>query len=62
MSDEDYETVQRMLRNHFKYTRSAKADEVLRKWDKYAPKLVKVFPKDYKRAMGDRIVAESGNG
>ena len=44
-----------MVRRHFQYTRSAKADEVLRKWDEPShPKFVKVFPKDYKRALADR--------
>jgi glutamate synthase domain-containing protein 3 len=51
-----------MIRGHFKYTRSVKADDVLRKWETYAPKFVKVFPKDYKRALTDRLAAESGNG
>ena len=58
----DVEEVQGLLRNHFRYTRSEKADDVLRKWDAYAPKFVKVFPKDYKRALTDRLQAESGNG
>jgi glutamate synthase domain-containing protein 2/glutamate synthase domain-containing protein 3 len=58
----DVEIVQRLIRNHFKYTRSTKADEILRKWDAYAPKFVKVFPRDYKRALADRLAAESGNG
>src|SRR5262249_37907450 len=62
MGDEDLERVQRMVRRHFQYTRSRRADEILRKWDTYAPKFVKVFPKDYKRALGERIAAESGNG
>ncbi len=62
LDDDDLELIQRMLRNHFKYTRSEKADDVLRKWDTYAPKFVKVFPRDYKRALTDRIQAESGNG
>jgi glutamate synthase domain-containing protein 2/glutamate synthase domain-containing protein 1/glutamate synthase domain-containing protein 3 len=62
LTEEDIETLQRMLRNHFKYTRSKKADDVLRKWDALAPKFVKVFPRDYKRALADRIQAESGNG
>jgi glutamate synthase (ferredoxin) len=62
LTAEDLETIQRMVRNHFRYTRSARADEVLRKWDSLAPRFVKVFPKDYKRALGDRIAAESGNG
>ncbi len=62
LDDDDIETIQRMIRGHFKYTRSVKADDVLRKWETYAPKFVKVFPKDYKRALTDRLAAESGNG
>jgi glutamate synthase (ferredoxin) len=62
LDDADLERVQRMIRLHFQYTRSERADEVLRKWDGLAPKFVKVFPKDYKRALNDRIDAESGNG
>ncbi|MEN8160871.1 MAG: glutamate synthase large subunit, partial [Myxococcota bacterium] len=59
---EDLEDLQRLVRRHFQYTRSRRADEVLRKWDTMAPRFVKVFPKDYKRALGDRLAAESGNG
>jgi glutamate synthase domain-containing protein 2/glutamate synthase domain-containing protein 1/glutamate synthase domain-containing protein 3 len=59
---EDLETVQRMVRRHFQYTRSRKADDVLRKWETYAPRFVKVFPRDYKRALSDRLAAGSGNG
>jgi len=59
---DDVELLQRMIRNHFKYTRSERADDVLRKWETMAPKFVKVFPKDYKRAENERVQAESGNG
>ncbi len=59
---EDVETLQRLVRRHFQYTRSRKADDVLRKWETYAPRFVKVFPRDYKRALSDRIAAGSGNG
>jgi glutamate synthase (NADPH) large chain len=62
LTKEDEDLIQRMVRRHFHYTRSQCADEVLRKWNTYAPKFVKVFPRDYKRALGDRIAAESGNG
>ncbi len=62
LTKEDEDLIQRMVRRHFHYTRSHCADEVLRKWNTYAPKFVKVFPRDYKRALGDRIAAESGNG
>ena len=51
-----------MVRKHFQYTRSRKAEDVLRKWDDVARRFVKVFPKDYKRALSERIAAESGNG
>jgi glutamate synthase domain-containing protein 2/glutamate synthase domain-containing protein 1/glutamate synthase domain-containing protein 3 len=62
LGPDDLETLQRMIRRHFQYTRSKKADEVLRKWDTYAPRFVKVFPKDYKRALSDRLAEGSGNG
>jgi glutamate synthase domain-containing protein 2/glutamate synthase domain-containing protein 1/glutamate synthase domain-containing protein 3 len=62
LTAEDLDTVQRMVRRHFQYTRSKRADDVLRKWDTYAPRFVKVFPRDYKRALTDRIAAGSGNG
>jgi glutamate synthase domain-containing protein 2/glutamate synthase domain-containing protein 1/glutamate synthase domain-containing protein 3 len=53
LDDEDVEFIQRMLRRHFQYTRSRKADDVLRKWDTYASKIVKVFPQEYKQALED---------
>ena len=31
---EDEETIQRLVRRHFQYTRSEGADEVLRKWER----------------------------
>jgi glutamate synthase (ferredoxin) len=62
LDPEDVEAIQRMVRLHFQYTRSRKADDVRRKWDAYAPRFVKVFPKDYKRALTERIAAESDNG
>jgi glutamate synthase domain-containing protein 3 len=62
LTEEDLEFLQRLVRRHFQHTRSARADEVLRKWNTLAPRFVKVFPRDYKRALGERIAAESGNG
>ena len=58
----DVEFIQRSLRKHFQYTRSAKAEEVLRKWDKFAPKFVKLVPQDYKRALAELAKEEDGNG
>jgi glutamate synthase domain-containing protein 2/glutamate synthase domain-containing protein 1/glutamate synthase domain-containing protein 3 len=51
LDESDVEFIQRMLRRHFQYTRSRRADDVLRKWDKYAPMIVKVYPREYKRAL-----------
>ncbi len=62
LTAEDEEVIQRLLRRHFQYTRSRRAEDVLRKWNTYAPKFVKVFPIDYKRALSDRLAAESGDG
>jgi glutamate synthase (ferredoxin) len=62
LSSEDEEILQRLVRRHYEYTRSARADDVLRKWNSYAPKFVKVFPKDLKLALEARINAGTGNG
>ncbi len=62
LDSDDLDRIQRMVRRHFRYTRSRRADEILRKWEDFAAKFVKVFPKDYKRAEAERIAAESGNG
>jgi glutamate synthase domain-containing protein 2/glutamate synthase domain-containing protein 3 len=62
LGDKDVELIQRLLRRHFQYTRSEKADDVLRKWEKFAPMFVKVMPRDYKRALAELAKAEGGNG
>jgi len=65
LDSSDTEQVQRMLRRHFQRTRSKKAEEVLKKWDSFAPKFVKVFPQEYKEAlirMAKEDSVESGDG
>jgi glutamate synthase (NADPH/NADH) large chain len=62
LGDEDEETIQRLVRRHYEYTRSARADEVLRKWNAFAPKFVKVFPKDLKLALDARLLSGTGDG
>jgi glutamate synthase domain-containing protein 3 len=59
---EDEEAIQRMVRRHFEYTRSQRAEEVLRKWNTYGPAFVKVFPKDLKLALEARLRARTGDG
>jgi glutamate synthase (NADPH/NADH) large chain len=51
LDEGDVEYVQKMLRKHFEWTRSGRAEDILRKWDTYAPKFVKVYPQEYKAAL-----------
>jgi glutamate synthase domain-containing protein 3 len=51
LGEDDVEYLQNILRKHFDYTRSGRAEEILRKWDTYAPKFVKVFPTEYREAL-----------
>jgi glutamate synthase domain-containing protein 3 len=62
ITSEDAEAIQRLVRRHFQYTRSQRADEVLRKWNTYAPRFVKVFPRDLKLALDARLQAHTGDG
>jgi len=62
LTAEDEEIIQRLVRRHFEYTRSERAQEVLRKWNTYAPKFVKVFPRDLKLALEARLDAHTGDG
>ncbi len=62
LTEEDEERVQRLVRRHFQCTRSKRADNVLRKWESFGPKFVKVFPKDLKLALSDRLSAHTGDG
>ena len=40
-----------MIDQHFRLTRSKRAEEVLEKWEAFLPLFVKVIPRDYKRAL-----------
>jgi glutamate synthase (NADPH/NADH) large chain len=62
LDEEDEAVIQRLVRRHYEYTRSARAEDVLRKWNTYAPKFVKVFPRDLKLALEARLDAATGDG
>jgi len=62
LSGEDEAIIQRLLRRHHEYTRSERADEVLQKWNSFAPRFVKVIPKDLKVALEARLEAHTGDG
>jgi len=59
---DDEAELRALLEKYVGYTGSAKAQAILETEGGFAGKFVKVFPRDYKRALGDRIAAESGNG
>jgi len=60
LGESDVEYLQKMLRKHFEYTRSGRADDILRKWETFAPKFVKVFPQEYRAAL-EALAEASGS-
>jgi glutamate synthase domain-containing protein 3 len=51
MADETI--VRRLIENQARYTGSAQAKRVLERWHEFRPKFVKVFPNEYRRALGE---------
>ncbi|MBI4431143.1 MAG: glutamate synthase large subunit [Candidatus Omnitrophica bacterium] len=52
--EKDIERIAGMIGKHIEYTQSKLAAEILKRWGDLASKFVKVYPKDYKRALTDR--------
>ena len=46
-----HQLLKAMIENHAINTKSTRAATILKDWDKYAPKFIKVLPKDYKRML-----------
>ncbi|MEY4384753.1 MAG: hypothetical protein RLY20_36 [Verrucomicrobiota bacterium] len=51
LDKEDLATLKAMIENHAINTKSTRAATILKDWDKYSPKFIKVLPKDYKRML-----------
>jgi glutamate synthase (NADPH) large chain len=49
----DEAIVKRMIEAHARNTGSKRAQEILAHWAQYRPRFVKVFPKEYRRALGE---------
>ncbi|MBI3044148.1 MAG: glutamate synthase large subunit [Betaproteobacteria bacterium] len=49
----DEAIVKQLIANHARYTGSAHARRILERWGEYRPKFVKVFPNEYRRALGE---------
>lgn len=48
---DDVEELCTLIQNHFNYTKSTVAKQVLEQWDKILPQFVKVYPTDYRRVL-----------
>jgi glutamate synthase (NADPH/NADH) large chain len=47
----DETLLRRLIDNHARYTNSRQAKDILENWAQYRPRFVKVFPKEYRRAL-----------
>ena len=47
-----------MIGRHAKLTHSRRAREILEKWTDYRARFVKIFPKEYRRALGELAAAQ----
>lgn len=53
LGEADEVILKRMIENHARYTGSRQAQALLDAWPKARAKFVKVFPKEYRRALGE---------
>ncbi len=53
MGQADEAILRGFIERHARYTNSARAKEILDKWAGYRAKFVKVFPTEYRRALGE---------
>jgi len=51
---QDLEEIRTLLRNHFRYTSSRGALEILENWELQKDEFIKVMPVDYKRALQEK--------
>ena len=55
---EDREALFQLIGDHLRYTGSANAARIFTAWNEMLPKFVKVMPRDYKRILRERALAE----
>ncbi len=56
----DAERLRQLIQNHVHYTASTLAQGILDNWDDYLPKFVKVMPVEYRRALQELQVEQTG--
>ena len=47
----DKERLRNLIKNHFRYTNSPKAKNILDNFDNYLPKFIKIMPTEYKKVL-----------
>lgn len=55
---DDILELQKLINNHFLYTRSELAERILVNWDEYLPKFVKVIPLEYKKVLEEQKISQ----
>jgi glutamate synthase domain-containing protein 3 len=55
----DEALLRHLIENHARYTGSRRAQDILAGWASYRSKFVKVFPKEYRRALGELAAAHN---
>ncbi|HEX9904038.1 MAG TPA: glutamate synthase large subunit [Propylenella sp.] len=60
MSHHDEERLLTLIRNHLRYTGSARARQIIENWADFRPKFVKVMPVEYLRALREMEQARMG--
>jgi len=58
VANEDVAFLQQMIRKHFELTNSTVAKFVLNDFENQLKNFVKVFPKDYKKALSGKKIKE----
>jgi len=53
----DEVVLRRLIEAHFKHTGSKRAQQILEQWASWRGRFVKVFPKEYRRALGELAAA-----
>ena len=54
----DEAILNRLIEDHARYTGSSRAHEIIEQWNSYRLRFVKVFPKEYKRALTEFAAAQ----
>jgi len=50
---DDIAELRNLIEEHVRYTGSKRGDDILRNWDDYLPRFIKVMPVEYKRALAE---------